>query len=153
MRLTKSDLELIEEATKVVKDNSDIYNNPAYHVGCVLRAKSGKLYKGVNIRTSHSVCAEQVAIGQALACGEREFDTLVSVKMDSKGDCRVVSPCGVCRYIFDKLNLDFDVILEDIENNTVIRVAESKLLPYPYKRDPIENQKNHHKKNTALMNE
>ena len=54
--------------------------------------------------------------------------------------------------IFDKLNIEFDVILEDIDNGTVVRVPESKLLPYPYKRDPVENQKNH-KKNTALMSE
>ena len=135
MKLTKLDILLIEEATKVVKANCDMYQNLAMHVGCALRAKSGKIYKGVNLKTSHSVCAEQVALGQAYACGEREFDTIVSVKMDENGGTRVVSPCGVCRYIFDKYALDLNVIVENVTNGEVIKVKASKLLPYPYKRE------------------
>ena len=135
VKLTKSDNELIAMATEVVKQNSDIYSNPAMHVGCVIKAKSGKIYKGVNIKTSHSICAEQVALGQALACGEREFDTIVSVKLDENGQPRVVSPCGLCRYIFDKMALDMFVIVEDIEHNKVVKVKTTELLPYPYKRN------------------
>ncbi len=134
MKLTKSDNELIAMATEVVKQNSDIYSNPAMHVGCVIKAKSGKIYKGVNIKSSHSVCAEQVAIGQALASGEREFDTIVAVKNNSDNTTRVVSPCGVCRYMFDKLNIKLNVIVEDIKNNKIIKVKAEELLPYPYKR-------------------
>ena len=97
MKLNNLDKELIEAATKVAKDNSDRYSDLSMHTGCVVKAKSGKIYKGVNIKTSHSICAEQVAIGQALACGEREFDTIVAVKLNSDGSARVVSPCGVCK--------------------------------------------------------
>lgn len=135
MKLTKKDYALIEEATKIVKANSDMYDNLAMHVGCALRARSGKIYKGVNLKTSHSVCAEQIALGQAYACGEREFDAIVSVKMDEKGGTRVVSPCGVCRYVFDKYALDLNVIVEDVSNGNVLKVKASKLLPYPYKRN------------------
>ena len=134
MKINETDKQLISMATDVVKANSDIYSNLAMHVGCVVKAKSGKIYKGVNIKTSHSICAEQVAFGQALACGEREFDTIVSVKMNSDGSTRVVSPCGVCRYMFDKLNLDMYVIVEDIKNGKILKVKASELLPYPYKR-------------------
>ena len=141
MKLTKKDLDLITKATEVVKENADIYNNPAWHVGSILLAKSGKMYRGINIRTSHSICAEQIAIGQALANGEREFDTLVSVKMDSQGNCRVVSPCGVCRYTFDKLGMNFKVILENIATEEVLKVDAQELLPYPYKRDKVEKTK------------
>lgn len=134
MKLNEQDKQLINLATDVVNANSDMYSNPAMHVGCVIRAKSGKIYKGVNIKTSHSICAEQVAFGQALTCGEREFDTIVAVKMNSDGSTRVVSPCGVCRYMFDKLNIDMFVIVEDIKNGKVLKVKASELLPYPYKR-------------------
>lgn len=134
MKLTKLDKELIEMATKVAKDNSDRYNDLSMHLGCVVKAKSGKIYKGVNIKTSHSICAEQVALGQALACGEREFDTIVAVKLDSEGNSRVISPCGLCRYIMDKLNVDISVIVEDVKNGKVLKVKASELLPYPYKR-------------------
>ena len=135
MKLNDKDKELIQLATELVKDNSDIYSNISMHVGCVIKAKSGKIYKGVNIKTSHSICAEQVAYGQALACGEREFDTIVAVKINADGTTRVVSPCGVCRYMFDKLNVnDMFVLVEDIKNGKVLKVKASELLPYPYKR-------------------
>ena len=105
------------------------------HVGCVIKAKSGKIYKGINIKTSHSVCAEQIALGQALACGERKFDTLVAVKMNADGDCRVVSPCGLCRYIFEKFNININVIVEDVKTGKILKVKSNTLLPYPYKRE------------------
>ena len=137
MKLNDKDKELIQLATELVKSNSDIYSNISMHVGCVIKAKSGKIYKGVNIKTSHSICAEQVAYGQALANGEREFDTIVAVKMNADGTTRVVSPCGVCRYMFDKMGLDMYVIVEDIKNGKVIKVKAEELLPYPYKQNDL----------------
>ena len=137
VKLNKQDLELIDLATTLVKSNSDIYSNLTMHVGCVIKAKSGKIYNGVNIKTSHSICAEQVAYGQALASGEREFDTIVAVKMNSDGTTRVVSPCGVCRYMFDKMGLDINVLVEDIKNGKVVKVKASELLPYPYKQEDL----------------
>lgn len=142
MRLTNLDKELIEMATKVAKDNSDRYTDISMHTGCVVKAKSGKIYKGVNIKTSHSICAEQVAIGQALACGERQFDTIVAVKMNGDGTARVVSPCGLCRYIMDKLNVDINVIVEDVKNGKALKVKATELLPYPYKRESNYINKN-----------
>lgn len=140
MDLSKEDLELIEVARELVKNNCDIYDSIDLHIGCAVRAKSGKIYKGINICTSHSICAEQVAIGQALAMGEREIECIASVKMNKNGDTRVVSPCGLCRYTFEKLHLDSDVIVEDIETGKVLKVKSNTLLPYPYKRE-IEDKK------------
>ena len=134
MKLSKQDKELIEIATNIALQNSDIYQNKAMHVGCAIRTKSGNIYKGINLKTSHSVCAEQVAIGQAFANGEREFDTIVAVKMDEHGNTRVVSPCGLCRYIFDKLNIDINFLAEDLKKNKIVKVKIGDLLPYAYKR-------------------
>lgn len=135
MKLNDKDKELITMATEVAISNSDRYTDKSMHTGCVIKTKSGKIYKGVNIKTSHSVCAEQVAIGQALACGEREFDTIVAVKLNSDGGARVISPCGVCRYLFDKLGVELNVLVEDIKNGKVVKVKAEDLLPYPYKRE------------------
>ena len=134
MKLTKQDQELIDIASKVVLENCDLYEKPNMHVGCALRVKSGKVYTGVNIKTSHSICAEQVAIGQALANGERDFDVIVSCNLSSDKKPRVVSPCGVCRYTFDKLGLNLNVIVAD-ENGIIKKVSAEELLPYPYKRE------------------
>lgn len=140
MKITKKDEELISIATEVARANVDLFDDVSLVVGCALRTKNGKIYKGVNIKTSHSVCAEQVAIGQAFACGERKLDTLVAVKLNDDGKARVVSPCGLCRYIFDKLNLDLNVIVEDSQKDQILKVKASVLMPYPYIR---ENEEHH----------
>ncbi len=138
MELSKEDKELIEVATQVVLQNSDLYQNKDMHVGAAVRASSGKIYKGINICTSHSICAEQVAMGQAFACGERDLEAMVAVKMNADGSTRVVSPCGLCRYTFDKFNDSFDVIVEDVSTGDVLKVDSLELLPYPYKREVAE---------------
>jgi len=129
MKLNKQDEQLIEVAFECVKNNQDLYNDESVTVGCALLTKSGNIYKGINLKTSHSVCAEQVAIGQALAWGEREIETIVAAKMENGKPC-VVSPCGLCRYIMDKLKLNCNVIVKD--KNSIIKVKASELLPYPY---------------------
>ncbi|MGN0961185.1 MAG: hypothetical protein ACI4PF_03175 [Christensenellales bacterium] len=136
MELNEKDKELVEMATQIAKDNADINKIMKVILICVLKAKSGKIYKGINLKTSHSVCAEQIAIGQAFVCGERELDTIVTVKLNTDNNtCRVVSPCGLCRYTFNKLKLDnLNVIVEDNKNKKVLKVKASELLPYPYTR-------------------
>lgn len=142
MKLTKHDKELIEKAWKLTKKNADIYPDENLIVGCVIKGKSGKIYKGVNMKTSHSVCAEQVALGQALANGEREFDTIVATKLDDEtGEARVVSPCGVCRYIFDKFNIKCNVIVSDEKSGEILKVKPKELLPYPYIRNKKTNKR------------
>ena len=138
MKLNKTDLQLIELAQNTVKENIDHYPAPEETVACIVLAKSGKIYKGINIKTSHSICAEQVALGQALACGEREFDTIVAVKYNIDGSTRVVSPCGLCRYTLEKLGLDINVIVEDVDKDIVLKVKAIDLLPFPYKRENID---------------
>ena len=134
MKLNNKDQEMISLAIKLLNDNSDLYTDKGNLVACVVLAKSGKIYKGVNIKTSHSICAEQVAIGQAFACGERELDTIVAVKYNENKVPEVVSPCGLCRYIFNKFSLNLNVIVMDNDLNKIIKVKQEKLLPYPYKR-------------------
>ena len=133
MTLNKSDLELIALAKEIVMKNNDLYEEKNNIVGSVIKCKSGNIYKGINIKTSHSICAEQVALGQAFACGEREIDTIVAVQLNCDGSAGVVSPCGLCRYTFNKLNIDANVIVEDIKNNEVKKVKIVDLLLYPYK--------------------
>lgn len=129
MKLTKADKELIELATSIVSKNSDLYERKNWHVACALRTKSNKIFTGINIKTSHSICAEQVAIGSAFATGEREIDTIVAVRLSSEEQPYVVSPCGLCRYTFDQLELhDMKVIVCD--KKKLIKVKAKELLPF-----------------------
>ena len=69
---------------------------------------------------------------------EREFDTIVAVKYNTDGTTRVVSPCGLCRYILEKMHININVIVEDIDKGKVLKVKTTDLLPYPYKRSKGE---------------
>lgn len=130
MKLNKKDLELVEIATSIVKENNNLYPILNQHVACALRTKSDKVYVGMNLKSSHSVCAEQVAIGNAFAFSEREFKTIVAVQLDNNEKPHIVSPCGLCRYIFDKLDLNMYVIVPHGKN--LIKVKVKELLPFPY---------------------
>lgn len=130
MKLTKKDKELIEIATQVLKENCDIYEDISNHVCSAVRAKSGEIYVGMNLKTSHAVCAEQVAIGQAFANKEREFSTIVTAKMNKDGTHGIVSPCGLCRYVFNKLKLNMNVIVPNGKSLTKVKTKD--LLPYAY---------------------
>ena len=137
MKLNNNDKELINLASDIARKNLQAQPNKSSVIASVVKAKNGKIYKGVNIYTSHSICAEQVAVGQALTCGESELDTIVTVRLESQtNECNVISPCGVCRYTFDKLNLnDLNVIVSDVKKGTVLKVKAEELLPYPYVRN------------------
>lgn len=70
-----------------------------------MRGKSGRLYTAVNLNARYvgrvDVCAEAVAVGMAVAAGEKGLDAIVAVRHPRRGSgkaaIRIVSPCGVCR--------------------------------------------------------
>ena len=55
----------------------------------------GVKYKGINCDGIHGTCAEYVAIGSAIADGQKQFDTIVAVHDHVKNF--VIPPCGNCR--------------------------------------------------------
>lgn len=88
--------ELVALAAKVRENAYAPYSG--FSVGAALLGSSGQVYCGCNVENaaySPSMCAERVAIGTAIAAGERNF-TAIAVIGDERDYCY---PCGVCRQV------------------------------------------------------
>ena len=82
-------------------------------VGAAVVGESGTVYTGVNVENAaypSTMCAEAVAIGQAVASGERKIESVAVVSPDLPA----IVPCGNCR----QLMAEFDVARVIMEGST-----------------------------------
>ena len=95
-----------------------------FRVGAALLAESGKIYIGCNFENASfgaGTCAERVALGSAIAAGERRVRAMcVSAE-------RIVTPCGICRQALSEFG-DMVVFCQDMNRN-MKRFTLSELLP------------------------
>jgi cytidine deaminase len=88
-----------------------------FRVGAAVLTKSGKIFAGCNVENISlrlTLCAEEVAIGSAVAAGETEF-VAVAVIADSK---QPVMPCGGCRQLLAEFNPSIHLISARLEGQT-----------------------------------
>lgn len=112
---------LIEEALRTRENAYCPYSK--FKVGAALLAESGMLYTGCNFENASfgaGTCAERVALGTAIAKGERKF-TAIAVA----GGDHPLSPCGICRQALSEFG-DIIVICTDSkgENFEVYKLSE-----------------------------
>ena len=100
-----------------------------FKVGAALLAKSGNIYTGCNFENAAfgaGVCAERVALGNAIAHGETEFEAICVSGNNAK-----ITPCGICRQALYEFG-NITVICCD-ETGEDYRTYELKdLLPYGF---------------------
>jgi cytidine deaminase len=136
--ISNTDRELIEIATDLIRNR---YRENRHHIAAAVRGKSGKVYTGIHLDTyvgRASVCAEAVALGQAMSAGETEIDSIVSVRhprpREQHSEPQLVSPCGICREMLNDFAPGAAVLL-DGEHGVHRRPVEA-LLPEKYRRKP-----------------
>jgi cytidine deaminase len=115
---------LIDLANEARKRAYAPYSN--YHVGAALRAKSGRIFTGVNVENAaypDGMCAERVAVFKAVSEGERDFD-VVAVVTDNGG-----TPCGSCRQVLAEFGLDTVVLIADRNGSLTQETTVGGLLP------------------------
>ena len=69
-----------------------------FKVGAVVVGAGGGVFPGCNVENLSyglTICAERVAVGSAVAAGERRLVTVVVVA----DTVEAVSPCGACRQV------------------------------------------------------
>ena len=116
---------LIEAARQVRERAYAPYSR--FAVGAALRTKSGRVFTGCNVENLSfglTICAERVAVGAAVAAGEREFEAL-AVVADSK---EPVTPCGACRQFLAEFSITLPVCSANLEG-AVYESSIAELLP------------------------
>jgi cytidine deaminase len=97
-----------------------------YNVGAALLTSSGKIFPGVNVENAAyptGICAERVAVFNAVTNGERDF-TAIAVATDNGG-----TPCGACRQVLSEFGLDTIVLVVDGAGNIVQEAPLEHYLP------------------------
>jgi cytidine deaminase len=107
-----------------------------FRVGAALLARSGQVYTGCNIENiaySPTLCAERVAVGAAVAAGERPggFEAIAIVSDDPAP----ATPCGVCRQVMQEIAPGARVIMASApeKGNGRLEMTVEELLPSAFK--------------------
>ena len=124
---------LIQEAKGAQKNSYAPYSR--FNVGAALLTKDGEIYKGCNIENSSygaTICAERVAIGNAISDGERDFSAIAIVGGEDFSSSKMAIPCGMCLQVMSELcDKNFEIVLCEGEDIKVYKLSE--LLPHRFK--------------------
>lgn len=119
------DGELIERARAARENAYAPYSN--FAVGAALLCEDGEVFAGCNVENLSfglTCCAERVALGAAVAAGQRAF-RCIAVVADTD---EAISPCGACRQVMAEFNPSLRILLATIRGGFV-EYSLSELLP------------------------
>lgn len=100
-----------------------------FAVGAAVLTRTGRIFKGCNVENISlrlTLCAEEVAVGAAVANGDKEL-VAIAVVADSKDP---VMPCGACRQLLAEFNPAMEIVSAKL-NGSVEQHLLSELLPRP----------------------
>ena len=121
---------LIEKANEVRKNSYSPYSN--FSVGAAIQSIDGEVFLGTNIENQVnglSICAERVALFNAIKEGKRKFSKIAV--MCSNDFC---SPCGACRQVLYEHSPNLEIIMANVEGEYK-KTSLGQLLPEGFKLD------------------
>lgn len=104
------------------------YSN--FTVGAALLCADGSIADGCNVENASypaGTCAERVALGAAVAAGQREF-VAIAIATDAP---TATPPCGICRQALAEFQPALPIAAIDREGR-VTRWTLAELLPTPF---------------------
>ena len=125
--MKKNYIALIAAAKDTVKKAYAPYSR--FKVGAAVLSASGRIFTGANVENASyglTVCAERVAVCQAVVNGEKKIKA-VAIASNSG----TAYPCGACRQVLSEFGGDIDVIIVKKKGYTVKKL--STLLPDAFK--------------------
>ncbi|XP_014255882.1 uncharacterized protein LOC106670244 isoform X1 [Cimex lectularius] len=100
---------LIKESVKARNNAYCPYSN--FRVGAALLTDSGAVYPGCNVENisyGASICAERVAVCNAISSGDCNIKKIVVCADSNEGP---VSPCGMCRQFIVEFSKNKDIAI------------------------------------------
>ena len=98
-----------------------------FFVGAALLTEDGSIFSGCNVENASyglTICAERVAIGNAVAAGHHTFQAICVIAENA------VSPCGACRQFIREFGSETIVLLADARDGRVQKkFSITELLP------------------------
>ena len=123
---------LLDAAERALRNAHEPYSH--YRVGAAVLADGGKIFSGCNVENASyglTMCAERVAVGAAVAAGNKNIRAVVVV---SDGP-EMPWPCGACRQVLVEFAKDDTPVLVAIRGH--LRAAElttlGELLPHAFR--------------------
>ncbi|MFZ6014933.1 MAG: cytidine deaminase [Patescibacteria group bacterium] len=111
-----------------------------FAVGAAIATPEEKIFYGANVENASfglTICAERVAICNAVVAGETRFsDLAIIAKSNGFGTKDVTAPCGMCRqvlYEFASLHdQELTILLATLHLRKIVMVRLSDLLPQAF---------------------
>lgn len=110
-----------------------------FRVGAAVVCDDGRIFTGANVENAVyglSICAERVAMSNAVSEGYRKFEAL-AVIADGPTPC---PPCGACRQFLAEFGADSLVIMANIKGE-VKKALIKELLPYAFTNEQLFGDK------------
>jgi cytidine deaminase len=116
---------LIDAALTVRQMAYAPYSN--FLIGAAVLTEGGTIHAGCNIENASyglTICAERIALGNAVAAGNR---TMTAMAIATSGGA---SPCGACRQFAAEFRPDLPILLVDADHpERVMETNLGELLP------------------------
>ena len=119
---------LLDAALRTRENAHAPYSN--FKVGAAIEAGDGRIFSGCNVENATyglTVCAERVALFNAISSGARHF-TRIAIAADT---ARLTPPCGACRQLLWEFCGDAEITLVNLAGQTEILHVRD-LLPRPF---------------------
>jgi cytidine deaminase len=134
--LTEAEAErLLEEAKATIITSYSPYSN--FAVGAAVQAQNGLVYRAANVENasySLTLCAERIAMGYAIAAGNRAIKAIAVY-----ADVPTITPCGNCRQFIHEFGADIIVVF--LHNGEIEQKTIGELLPYAFSKANMEGTK------------
>lgn len=110
-----------------------------FYVASAILTSDNKIFYGVNIETCAytSLCAERVAIGNAVSNGFYDFKKIFILAKSEYFEIKKLSgPCGICRQVIfefsELINRDIKILISDSRLKRILKTSIKEIHPISF---------------------